>query len=204
MHEASGSIMFPSEEWHSKSSSNPRNTTLASLCLIVYPLRSPEKLLTSSHICTNDPTEAFSLYTNRRCPFARRAHATLKELGLEYEEVFIDLNIPGAFMDTIEREIEPYLASAKPFFGGSDKLTCVVVQLGSFLLFSKTSSAEDAGQLLVKERYERLNALQNYERSLEEEGECVGADWRSNYRALYFVAHGTVHMSLVGTVHIDE
>lgn len=78
-------------------------------------------------------------------------------------------------MDTIEREIEPYLASAKPFFGGSDKLTCVVVQLGSFLLYSKTSSAEDAGQLLVKERYERLNALQNYERSLEEEGECVGA-----------------------------
>ncbi|KAL2829435.1 thioredoxin-like protein [Aspergillus cavernicola] len=34
------------------------------------------------------------LYTNHRCPWAHRAHIALKELGLDYEEVIIDLNKP--------------------------------------------------------------------------------------------------------------
>ncbi|KAJ5121302.1 uncharacterized protein N7515_009263 [Penicillium bovifimosum] len=34
------------------------------------------------------------LYTNRLCPWAHRAHIALKETGLEYEEVTIDLNTP--------------------------------------------------------------------------------------------------------------
>jgi glutaredoxin len=34
------------------------------------------------------------LYTNRGCPWAHRAHIALKELGLEYEEVTIDLSKP--------------------------------------------------------------------------------------------------------------
>ncbi|KAL1999503.1 hypothetical protein VTN02DRAFT_4433 [Thermoascus thermophilus] len=34
------------------------------------------------------------LYTNRNCPWAHRAHIALKELGLEYEEVIIDLDKP--------------------------------------------------------------------------------------------------------------
>lgn len=34
------------------------------------------------------------LYTNRGCPWAHRAHIVLKELGLEYEEVTIDLTVP--------------------------------------------------------------------------------------------------------------
>lgn len=34
------------------------------------------------------------LYTNRGCPWAHRAHIALKETGLEYEEVGIDLNVP--------------------------------------------------------------------------------------------------------------
>ncbi|KAJ5279688.1 hypothetical protein N7478_005060 [Penicillium angulare] len=35
-----------------------------------------------------------TLYTNRLCPWAHRAHIALKELGLDYEEVTIDLNTP--------------------------------------------------------------------------------------------------------------
>jgi glutaredoxin len=35
-----------------------------------------------------------TLYTNHRCPYAHRAHITLEELGLPYEEVFIDLDKP--------------------------------------------------------------------------------------------------------------
>ena len=35
-----------------------------------------------------------TLYTNHGCPFAHRAHIALKETGLEYEEVIIDLNKP--------------------------------------------------------------------------------------------------------------
>ncbi|KAJ5894208.1 hypothetical protein N7495_005899 [Penicillium taxi] len=34
------------------------------------------------------------LYTNRTCPWAHRAHIALKESGLEYEEVTIDLDTP--------------------------------------------------------------------------------------------------------------
>lgn len=34
------------------------------------------------------------LYTNRGCPWAHRAHIALKESGLEYEEVTIDLDTP--------------------------------------------------------------------------------------------------------------
>ncbi|KAF2403773.1 glutathione-S-transferas-like protein omega 1 [Trichodelitschia bisporula] len=35
-----------------------------------------------------------TLYTNHGCPYAHRAHITLRELGLEYEEVIIDLSTP--------------------------------------------------------------------------------------------------------------
>ncbi|KAJ5491913.1 Glutathione S-transferase/chloride channel C-terminal [Penicillium expansum] len=34
------------------------------------------------------------LYTNHLCPWAHRAHIALKEIGLEYEEVIIDLSTP--------------------------------------------------------------------------------------------------------------
>lgn len=34
------------------------------------------------------------LYTSRLCPWAHRAHIALKESGLDYEEVSIDLNVP--------------------------------------------------------------------------------------------------------------
>lgn len=35
-----------------------------------------------------------TLYTNHACPFAHRAHIVLHELGMEYEEVIIDLEKP--------------------------------------------------------------------------------------------------------------
>jgi len=35
-----------------------------------------------------------TLYTNHGCPWAHRAHITLKELGLPYDEVIIDLEKP--------------------------------------------------------------------------------------------------------------
>jgi glutathione S-transferase len=34
------------------------------------------------------------LYTNRGCPWAHRVHIAAKELGLTYEEVTIDLQVP--------------------------------------------------------------------------------------------------------------
>lgn len=46
----------------------------------------------TSHISTMAPK--ITLYTNHRCPFAHRAHIVVKELGLEYEEVIIDLEKP--------------------------------------------------------------------------------------------------------------
>jgi glutathione S-transferase len=34
------------------------------------------------------------LYTNHLCPYAHRAHITLRELNLSYEEIIIDLSAP--------------------------------------------------------------------------------------------------------------
>jgi glutathione S-transferase len=39
-------------------------------------------------------TPKIILYTNRGCPWAHRAHIALKESGLDYEEVTIDLSKP--------------------------------------------------------------------------------------------------------------
>jgi glutathione S-transferase len=43
---------------------------------------------------TNGDAPKITLYTNHGCPWAHRAHITIKELGLQYEEVIIDLNTP--------------------------------------------------------------------------------------------------------------
>ncbi|PSN60967.1 thioredoxin-like protein [Corynespora cassiicola Philippines] len=42
----------------------------------------------------NGDAPKITLYTNHRCPWAHRAHITIKELGLPYEEVIIDLDKP--------------------------------------------------------------------------------------------------------------
>ncbi|KAF2830689.1 thioredoxin-like protein [Ophiobolus disseminans] len=42
----------------------------------------------------NGNAPKIKLYTNHRCPWAHRAHIVLKELGLEYDEVIIDLDKP--------------------------------------------------------------------------------------------------------------
>ncbi|OCL11975.1 thioredoxin-like protein [Glonium stellatum] len=45
-------------------------------------------------MATNGTSPKITLYTNHGCPWAHRAHITLKELGLPYEEVIIDLEKP--------------------------------------------------------------------------------------------------------------
>jgi glutathione S-transferase len=51
-----------------------------------------------------------TLYTNHGCPYAHRAHIALKEAGLEYEEVIIDLDKPR----------EPWYLKVNPV-----RLTCL-------------------------------------------------------------------------------
>ncbi|KAF2749877.1 glutathione-S-transferas-like protein omega 1 [Sporormia fimetaria CBS 119925] len=42
----------------------------------------------------NGDAPKITLYTNHMCPWAHRAHIVIKELGLPYEEVIIDLDKP--------------------------------------------------------------------------------------------------------------
>jgi len=52
---------------------------------------------TSTTTATNGSLEGgpeITLYTNHGCPWAHRAHIALKELGLSYKEVIIDLDTP--------------------------------------------------------------------------------------------------------------
>ncbi|KAI9035216.1 glutathione S-transferase family protein [Aspergillus affinis] len=52
------------------------------------------------------------LYTNHRCPWAYRAHIALKELGLEFEEVIIDLTKPREpwYLEVNPRGLVPSLS----------------------------------------------------------------------------------------------
>ncbi|KAF1977575.1 hypothetical protein BU23DRAFT_587556 [Bimuria novae-zelandiae CBS 107.79] len=45
-------------------------------------------------VAVNGNTPKITLYTNHGCPYAHRAHITIKELGLPYEEVIIHLSKP--------------------------------------------------------------------------------------------------------------
>jgi len=45
-------------------------------------------------MAANDNALKLTFYTNHRCPFAHRVHIVLRELGLKYEEVIIDLDTP--------------------------------------------------------------------------------------------------------------
>ena len=49
------------------------------------------------------------MYTNHRCPYAHRAHITLSELGLPFEEVIIDLDTPRPqwYLDINPRGLVP-------------------------------------------------------------------------------------------------
>ncbi|KAJ5312816.1 hypothetical protein PENANT_c007G00103 [Penicillium antarcticum] len=53
-----------------------------------------------------------TLYTNRGCPWAHRAHIALKESGLDYEEVTIDLTKPREpwYLDVNPRGLVPSLS----------------------------------------------------------------------------------------------
>ncbi|EUC41505.1 hypothetical protein COCMIDRAFT_105965 [Bipolaris oryzae ATCC 44560] len=174
-----------------------------------------------AHVNGNAPK--ITLYTNHRCPYAHRAHIVLKELGLPYEEVIIDLDTPREpwyleinprglvpaikfngeivtesatvstfladaypshlfpatgspeaaltrarinffvdtwstkagshwykiltqdseeekaklsqeFIETVSKELEPLLKDAKPFFGGSEKLTLAEALTAPFII----------------------------------------------------------------------
>lgn len=45
-------------------------------------------------MATSSADTKITLYTNHRCPWAHRAHIVIKELGIPYEEVIIDLDTP--------------------------------------------------------------------------------------------------------------
>ncbi|KAJ8113407.1 hypothetical protein OPT61_g4455 [Boeremia exigua] len=192
--------------------------------------------------------DKITLYTNHGCPWAHRAQIVIKELGLQYEEVIIDLEKPREpwylevnprglvpsikfndqiitessvvarfladaypshlvpntgspdaalkrarinffvdtwfdkvgsyfyqialandeakkgelvkeFLDKVGKEIEPLLKDAKPFFGGSSKVTLAEALTAPFILriysFSKN-------EILPKSVHEGLEALPNF------------------------------------------
>jgi glutathione S-transferase len=196
----------------------------------------------------NGNTPKITLYTNHRCPWAHRAHIVLKELGLPYEEVIIDLGkprepwyleinprglvpaidfngeiitesgvvatfladaypshvLPAAgspdaaltrarinffvdtwfskagsyfykilmsgsedekaklsqeFVDVVGKEIEPLLKDAKPFFGGSQKVTLAEALTAPFII---RTYAMAKNELLPKSITSGLDALPNF------------------------------------------
>ena len=207
----------------------------------------------SSNAQTAHPTPKITLYTNLGCPWAQRAHITLKELDLHYSQVLIDLSRPRepsylkinprglvpslkfdngiiseivtesaivaqfladafpshllpashasptaplqrarityfidtwfskvnglcwdaclaledksaktkAMVDAIATHIEPLLASADPFFGGSSRMTMAECLTGPFVL--RVGAYARCG-LLDQEAVKGLDGLENYAR----------------------------------------
>ncbi|KAJ4989751.1 glutathione S-transferase domain-containing protein [Stagonosporopsis vannaccii] len=191
--------------------------------------------------------DKITVYTNHRCPWAHRAHIVLKELGLQYEEVIIDLDKPREpwylevnprglvpaikfndqiitesgvvarfladaypshlvpntgnveaaltrarinffvdtwfdkvgsywfqilraddakkeelateFLEKVGKEIEPLLKDARPFFGGSSKVTLAEALTAPFILRIDSFSRNG---LLPKSVLEGLEALPNF------------------------------------------
>ncbi|CAK3758338.1 hypothetical protein DOTSEDRAFT_42958 [Lecanosticta acicola] len=66
-----------------------------------------------------------TLYTNHMCPYAHRAHITLEELGLPYEEVLIDLTTPRPqwYLDINPRGLVPSIKYTVPGIYDEEILT---------------------------------------------------------------------------------
>ncbi|KAL4894689.1 thioredoxin-like protein [Aspergillus ambiguus] len=66
-----------------------------------------------------------TLYTNHICPWAHRAHIALKELGLQYEEVIIDLDKPREpwYLEVNPRGLVPTISYNGTIIGESAIVT---------------------------------------------------------------------------------
>jgi len=65
----------------------------------------------------------------------------------------------------VEKEIEPLLANAAPFFGGSQELTLAEALVAPFLV--RLYDASEEGELAPKALAEKLNALPNFSKWAE-------------------------------------
>lgn len=77
----------------------------------------------------------------------------LKAEGAEKEKAV------DAWFGAVEKEIEPLLKDAKPFFGGSEQMTMAEVQVAPFLV---RMYAMAHGGLVPKTLEDRLNGLPNF------------------------------------------
>lgn len=75
---------------------------------------------------------SITLYSYRGCPYVHRVVIALKELGLEYEEVSIDLDVPRdpAYLQINPRGLVPALRISAPNLGGEHILieSAIIVQ----------------------------------------------------------------------------
>ena len=83
----------------------------------VSTARSPNSTVSARNMATtNGTTPKIILYTNHGCPYAHRAHITLEELGLPFEEVIIDLTVPRPqwYLDINPRGLVPSVKYTAP------------------------------------------------------------------------------------------
>ena len=80
--------------------------------------------------------------------------AVMKAPAAEKEQIVTD------FIATVQKEIEPLLADAKPFFGGSKELTFAEVIIAPFLL--RMYAYSEAGEFVPKSLAKKMDALPNF------------------------------------------
>lgn len=93
-----------------------------------------------------------TLYTNHNCPYAHRAHIAINELGLDYEEVFVDLEKPREpwYLEVNPRGLVPSIKFKSTITGKEQILTesAVIAQFLADSYPDKLVPASKEGALL--------------------------------------------------------
>ncbi|KAK5950077.1 hypothetical protein OHC33_008792 [Knufia fluminis] len=76
---------------------------------------------------TDDSQGKLTLYTNYGCPWAHRAHITLRELDLSYDETIIDLEKPREewYLKINDRGLVPTIQHSHPSLPSSGPVTVI-------------------------------------------------------------------------------
>lgn len=89
---------------------------------------------------------------NSKC--SSQQMAMMKASSAEKEQIVDD------FVAVVKKEVEPLLADAAPFFGGSKELTFAEVIIAPFLV--RLYSFSEAGEFVPKSLAQKLDALPNF------------------------------------------
>ena len=87
-------ILHATDSAQTRDRTTSGNRAISKVQIAFTAFAHPHKCHLKAAEMENGSMPKITLYTNYGCPYAHRVHIALKELGLPYEEVIIDLDKP--------------------------------------------------------------------------------------------------------------